>query len=88
MRVVHRVHRKRFGIVVDRDVYRPTERCLKTGRRAAAPGEVVDDELMRERQAPLAHHARPPTTRMHIVPTPMQPPISSPAMKKSSPLMR
>jgi len=45
-RVVDRVHRDRFGVVVDRDVGRAAKRQLDAGGRAAASREGVDDRLV------------------------------------------
>jgi hypothetical protein len=38
------VHPDRFFVVVDGDIDRSAERLLDAGRRAAAAGEIVDDE--------------------------------------------
>src|ERR1035441_1026970 len=46
MRVIRRVHRKGFRIVVDGDVYRATERQLYPRAGAAPAGEVIDDQFV------------------------------------------
>jgi hypothetical protein len=43
--VVRLVHLHGVRVVVDRDVGRTAERRLDAGRRAAAAGEQVDDQL-------------------------------------------
>jgi hypothetical protein len=45
-RMIRRVHRHGFGVMVDRDVGRAAQRKLDAGRRAAAACEVVYDEVM------------------------------------------
>ena len=47
LRVIGLVHGDRLCVVVDRDVDRPPDRSLDPRRRAAAPGEVVDNQLPR-----------------------------------------